>query len=55
MTKHLASNTAAEQAMPKFKVASTTAPIFMHFDPARPFSVVLDASEMGVGTVLLQS
>ncbi|KAK1784118.1 hypothetical protein P4O66_004141 [Electrophorus voltai] len=43
-----------DKAFEELKIAFATAPIFQQPDPERPFVLEVDASDIGVGTVLSQ-
>ena len=45
---------AADKAFGDLKQRFTTAPSLIHPDPTRPFVVEVDASDVGVGSVLSQ-
>lgn len=46
-------NPATEATFKQLKQAVTTAPLLKHPDPTKPFTVEVDASETGIGAILL--
>ncbi|XP_060780914.1 uncharacterized protein LOC132888837 [Neoarius graeffei] len=52
--KRLQWNPMAEEAFGCLKQAFTSAPILQHLDPSKPFTLEVNASDMGVGAVLSQ-
>lgn len=43
-----------EQAWDRLKTAITTAPVLAYYDPSRPITISVDASQTGLGAVLFQ-
>lgn len=54
MPRQLKWNEPAQEAFNKLRKAFTTAPILQHPNPDIPFTVEVDASDMGVGLILSQ-
>ena len=46
--------TEAEAAFQSLKLAFTSAPVLQHFQPLQPLTIEADASDFGLGCVLLQ-
>lgn len=55
ITEKLKSTTEVKRAFQRLKLAFTSAPIFQHPDPEKPFMVEVDTSDTGVRAMLLQS